>query len=570
MNIRTELETAFASYKANDLKAAHAKVIAIIENFPDIAPAYQLLSLILRKTGNMNGAFEASQRALKLDPENAEYHNSLGTFYRMLGRPDLAALSFETAVDIAPNYAVAAINLGDLHLQDNNPLAALKVFDGALQEHGDNQTLIRGRALALKDSLQYEAALEGLAKLPQTADLALPLGQIFHETGQIDQAKATFEAGLQHPQTSAQNFKNLVMIMHSHEGETAAVKTIDDVLSRSRDNLLLHGVGAELLNEMGLHDAALDVLETADKSFGIHPLLAQTRGNICIDQGQAEAAMECVSGIAEKTQLDMPLMSVAARATLMQGLSDEAQTYISHIRQFQPLNQYWIALEATLKRQQGDGGYEALYNYDKFVRAYDLEPPAEYDDLESFISQLTESLLAQHDAEHHPVGQSLRGGSQTSQNLLFAEDRVIQHFFQALNAPLQEYMSAIGTEQDNIFTVRNTQKHRFSGAWSVRLASEGFHVNHIHPKGWISSSFYVALPDVMKEGDPNKEGWIKFGAPSFTVPDAKGRAQGPQHWVEPKAGRLVLFPSYMWHGTVPFSGDDMRLTLPFDVVPARA
>ena len=77
MNIRTELETAFASYEANDLKAAHAKVIAIIENFPDIAPAYQLLSLILRKTGNMNGAFEASQRALKSDPENAEYHNSL-------------------------------------------------------------------------------------------------------------------------------------------------------------------------------------------------------------------------------------------------------------------------------------------------------------------------------------------------------------------------------------------------------------------------------------------------------------------------------------------------------------
>jgi hypothetical protein len=32
---------------------------------------------------------------------------------------------------------------------------------------------------------------------------------------------------------------------------------------------------------------------------------------------------------------------------------------------------------------------------------------------------------------------------------------------------------------------------------------------------------------------------------------------------------LALFPSYMWHGTVPFSGapDDRRLTIAFDAVP---
>ena len=33
--------------------------------------------------------------------------------------------------------------------------------------------------------------------------------------------------------------------------------------------------------------------------------------------------------------------------------------------------------------------------------------------------------------------------------------------------------------------------------------------------------------------------------------------------------RLVLFPSYMWHGTVPFAGDEPRLTVAFDLVRAR-
>jgi hypothetical protein len=31
---------------------------------------------------------------------------------------------------------------------------------------------------------------------------------------------------------------------------------------------------------------------------------------------------------------------------------------------------------------------------------------------------------------------------------------------------------------------------------------------------------------------------------------------------------LVLFPSYMYHGTTPFDGEDYRTTIAFDVVPA--
>jgi Putative 2OG-Fe(II) oxygenase len=37
--------------------------------------------------------------------------------------------------------------------------------------------------------------------------------------------------------------------------------------------------------------------------------------------------------------------------------------------------------------------------------------------------------------------------------------------------------------------------------------------------------------------------------------------------VQPVLGRLVLFPSYMWHSTVPFRGPTPRTTIAFDVVP---
>ena len=102
---------------------------------------------------------------------------------------------------------------------------------------------------------------------------------------------------------------------------------------------------------------------------------------------------------------------------------------------------------------------------------------------------------------------------------------------------------------------------RFAGSWSVRLREKGFHTSHVHPHGWISSAFYVALPDSL--GSPDQAngtaGWLTLGESRELVP-----ALEPVQMVEPKVGRLVLFPSTMWHGTRPFP-DGERMTVAFDI-----
>jgi hypothetical protein len=57
-------------------------------------------------------------------------------------------------------------------------------------------------------------------------------------------------------------------------------------------------------------------------------------------------------------------------------------------------------------------------------------------------------------------------------------------------------------------------------------------------------------------------GWLKFGEPRYPVPNA-----GAEGVVQPRAGRLVLFPSYMWHGTNPIHGSEPRTSVAFDAVP---
>jgi hypothetical protein len=43
----------------------------------------------------------------------------------------------------------------------------------------------------------------------------------------------------------------------------------------------------------------------------------------------------------------------------------------------------------------------------------------------------------------------------------------------------------------------------------------------------------------------------------------------PRRLVQPEVGTLVLFPSYMWHGTVPFESAEPRITVAFDLLPDR-
>ena len=68
-------------------------------------------------------------------------------------------------------------------------------------------------------------------------------------------------------------------------------------------------------------------------------------------------------------------------------------------------------------------------------------------------------------------------------------------------------------------------------------------------------------PAVQDQGD--HAGWLRFGAPPIpTRPSLSA-----EHFVRPEPGLLVLFPSYLWHGTVPFGGDQVRTTIAFDLVP---
>ena len=151
--------------------------------------------------------------------------------------------------------------------------------------------------------------------------------------------------------------------------------------------------------------------------------------------------------------------------------------------------------------------------------------------------------------------------TQTRGNLFDRRDPLIGRLVAQIRTGVLNRLRQLPDDPSHPFLSRKTQHIAFAGSWSVRLRSEGFHIAHIHQRGWMSSALYVALPPEVGSGDA--------GALAFGIPDkALGLDLPPRRVERPQVGRLVIFPSYLWHGTLPFESEQPRLTVAFDALPA--
>jgi Flp pilus assembly protein TadD len=179
---------------------------------------------------------------------------------------------------------------------------------------------------------------------------------------------------------------------------------------------------------------------------------------------------------------------------------------------------------------------------------------------EAELATLADTLRRLHVMQAPYLEQSVRGGTQTDRQLFFHPDPIIQAAKAKIQSAVKDYVCHL-PPADALHPLLGTPRGEqlFEGSWSVKLGAQGYHSCHTHSRGWISSAFYVSLPSEPKMG-PEPSGWLRFGTP----PPELGLSLDAYTQIEPKAGRLVLFPSTMWHGTVPFN-DGERLSIAFDI-----
>ena len=277
---------------------------------------------------------------------------------------------------------------------------------------------------------------------------------------------------------------------------------------------------------------------------GAVPEIRSALATILQESGRLkEAETEALEAATDRPQ-DAAIVENLVAILLARGSADFALKFITPQRQRVPNEQRWIAYEATAARLAGMSLYRELYDYDRYARSYLLETPSGWSSMAELNEALAIALASRHRfAKRIPSIRACAMEARPPTTCWLDVDPAVQALVKAFEGPLEDYCRAIGVEPNHPLSKRNRGRASISGAWSVRLQRGGFHVNHVHPEGWISSAYYVSVPDEVRDAN-NRSGWLKFGETRFPVPGAQ-----PEHFVQPQAGLLVpvSVPHVAWH-----------------------
>ena len=470
------------------------------------------------KAGIEEEALPLVERSLKLHPNDARLWQALGLLHRACEDMGPAVRAFARAAALSPDDPLIAHSHARTRLEAGLPASTF--FDIASRLAPQDGSVILGRAAALFQEGRAAEAIQGLDVQLRRHPAWIP----GHQT--------------------------ICRLRYMESGGEDYTRSFEEAVRAAPREVALWREYAETVMHAGAYEQALAIIARGRAAAGEHPSFAAAETVAVAEQGDTEAADRLFAALGPIEHITMAVRYV--RHLFRAGRPEQAVAVAEAHAPRDP-DFFLCPYLAAGWRLLGDPRWEWLEGDPRFVGIYDLR-----DRLPS-LDDLAARLRALHLATHQPLEQSVRGGTQTD-GQLFAR---VEPEFRALRKAIKE---AVEAHVDQLPPVdpahpllsRARRPVRFSGSWSVRLTSGGRHSNHVHPAGWLSSALYVALPDEGERG-PAPSGWLSLGELTELGLDLP-----PIRLIEPKPGRLVLFPSTMWHGTRPFASGE-RLTVAFDV-----
>ncbi len=597
------LDQTMQHLRQRDLIGAESTIAKILSTYPNEPNALQMLGAVRDMQGRNKEAEQLYRRSLAIHPAQPHVQASLGYLLRMQRRYPEALVAFRQAITIKPDYAEGHFGLATT-LHESGALAAAeqsyrnalghnpaminariglagalndlrrfdeaeKILSGVGENSNDPQLLAAAEhnlGIARANQKDHEGAIRhfdrALQHVPNHHGAEHSKASSLHFLGHEDQAVEAFRRAIVHNPLNMGAHRDLNQLLYRLKRDQEFLKSYDEAAARVPEVAQIPLAKASFLLKQNKFEDAREIFEHVHKRSpeNLEALGGLAAANLNLkDFGAAIAAFE--KGLALNPESSNLLNGMAA-ALLESRDPKKAAMMSEHALSLNPHDQSSLAGLGTAWRALGDARADELNGFEDFIKAYDLEPPEGYSDMESFNRDLNAYLDGLHPDAREYIDQSLRNGTQTLGDIFGAGHDLVERLRVRIEQAVARYISEMADDNSHPYLSRRSRGLAFSGAWSSRLRDCGFHINHIHPGGWISSAYYIALPDVVADAEA-RPGWIKFGEPSYDT----GISEPIRRIIQPRPGRMVLFPSYMWHGTVPFHSPQNRTTIAFDVVP---
>ena len=495
------------------------------------AAAFYRLGLALQRFGQKSASMKAYVRALEREPNFADAALNAGVLAHETGDFPYATNLYSQALKAKPDLSKAALNLGVAFQDQGDPLKAVAIFRAFLEKDPNSLDAFNNLGVALQRLGDHVTAMEAYHEVLKRDP--------FHKTAIENLATALRRLGkdgsiLDYPKLLTKNWP---------EKKEAWI-----ILGRA-------------LEREALYDEALVAFKAALKCDPAYAPTHDLLGTVEQHRKDLNAAFGYYKTAVTLSPHDMEYKVNLGLAALRTQKPEIALSSFDFVLDRNPFDQRAIAYKALALRLLGDAtAADWLTDPSSVATIFQLETPDGYKDLSDFLALLATDLRNISARTYAPYGQSVRGGTQT-ENMLFGEKALsIVAFRRTLDQALKAYIEKRPKDDKHPYWAARPDRLQYR-SWSVILRKGGHHIPHIHPGGCISGVFYVEVPKLL-----GNEGWLELGRPGISMT----LETPPLRLIKPEPGLLVLFPSYLWHGTLPFTGDGERITIAFDVIQTEA
>ena len=541
------------------------------------------------------GSIEAlpiAKEAVGAVANSADLWNLAGNVRLRTGDAQGAAEWFAKAAELAPQRIDLAVNTAiawSRARKYDRALDALRPFekDGAQSAvySSTRATAERGMGRIHEAADWYDRAI---ALDPSRVKALHGRARTALERGESD-AVARFDTALSANPSDPDLWLGKAQSLNAAGDRQGALAIVEQIAAKAPDQIDNLNFYAQLRRDQGLDDFA-DCFATAAKASPANPAIpeAHTALLASLDRYAEAAEIACAARVrfgdgqfallevinrdaAGQYELAGKLLTSlgtptgdgllhAARHAIRIGDPEMARVFLDEAGGQDSFDQQAWSLRVVVWRLCDDPRLNWLLGDGALVRTVGLSyPEASGSSVERLLDRL-------HDGSPFPLGQSLRGGTQTRGNLFDRTEPALAKLKHTIEAALETYRAGLPlADPTHPLLKHRDDRWHIAGSWSVRLrGGRDHHASHIHPQGILSSALYIRVPPRGAETGEHA-GWLELGRPPANL----NVDLEPLAVIEPVEGELALFPSFLFHGTRPFAHGD-RMSVAFDVAPRQA
>lgn len=466
------------------------------------------------------------------------------------------------------NPGASTLERGTALLRDGDPAAALPLLQQAVQALPDNARAafrVGMAAFALGDYQMAADAFRSAGRLdPQWIEAWSNLAAALARLEAYDEALEVARHALTLDPRRIASWEALAALLSNRFDQDSlqeGLRAIDRVLRATPGSAQAHHVAGLLWRKRGDAARAIAYGRRALALSPTNPDIVAALGEALLIGGDAAAALEVYAGARARGLHSAPLTRQLGIALLQSARPREAVMALRAAVREDPSDQRAIAhLGAALAAAGEVDAAERLLGVRRNVHAVELPWPEGFSGADAFHGALAADIRRHSRQRWEPAGLAARQAF-LSGDLLADRTPAIMGFEGRLRAAIDQFIADLQTVPGDAFLSCIPGDYRLH-VWATQAARAGFIDTHLHEASWLSGAYYVELPPVVAGAPPDAAGSIEFGRPFRNLPPVPERLI---RTIQPQVGTLLLFPSYLFHRTLPYDGPGDRISISFDL-----